>query len=193
MTEILHESNMIIWISGPTGSGKTSIAHLLEQVGYAIVPETVPAGLLREFSVEPRRNCARLQTEIMTSRLDGWKQVAASQHVAFDRSVDEDVDIFCTMHHHSGLLTDVELTELKLMAEKLRTQLPQPDLILFNRAAPAVLYSRLERAKAPVSIIETLPQQLSLYDEWAALRGEPVLFVDNSKCNLDILKCLFRS
>jgi RNase adaptor protein for sRNA GlmZ degradation len=59
----------MIWLSGPTGAGKTSVARLLRKVGYSIVEEKIPEKLFKRFAAEPTTNCEPLQRKLMQARL----------------------------------------------------------------------------------------------------------------------------
>lgn len=173
---------MIVWISGPTGSGKTSMATLLRELGYAVVQETLPQDLFRKFSQDPSAHCERLQREIMLSRFDGWRRVSQSSRIAFDRTVDEDVAVFCKMHQDAGFLTGDQYMLLKAFGRELGDAMPKPDLILFMSAVPAALRDRMENTATPTLIVDNLTRQLALYAEWLTTRDEPVLRMDNSQC-----------
>jgi len=96
---------MIIWLSGPTGAGKTSLARSLRESGWSIVEEHAPEDLFRAFASRPAANCEALQRCLMQTRFDGWRRVSDSPRIAFDRSIDEDIEVFCKMHMRAGLLT----------------------------------------------------------------------------------------
>jgi hypothetical protein len=57
-----------VWISGPTGAGKTTLSHLLRATGYSVVEEKLPEQLFRAFALDPVQHCARLQEEIVRSQ-----------------------------------------------------------------------------------------------------------------------------
>jgi len=72
---------MLIWISGPTGSGKTSLCNLFQTCGYSVVAEKLPEGKFNAFKSEPSRHCAGLQEEIIRSRFNGWKRLKDSRRI----------------------------------------------------------------------------------------------------------------
>ena len=122
---------MIVWLSGPTGSGKSTMAEHLAEVGYAIVREDLPQGLFKRFRDEPVTYCAELQEAIMRGRGEGWDRICDRSHIAFDRSVDEDVAVFCRMHAERALIDDYAMSHLRSVASEVRMRVPSPDLIIY--------------------------------------------------------------
>src|SRR5688572_2757689 len=106
------DSTMNVWLSGPTASGKTTLAKMLSELGFSVVQENLPAEAFRAFARDPASHCRELQEAIVRSRHSQWSQVVAPR-VAFDRSIDEDIHVFCEMHHRLGYLTLDELNRLK--------------------------------------------------------------------------------
>jgi deoxyadenosine/deoxycytidine kinase len=179
---------MTVWISGPTGSGKTTLSHLLLAAGYSVVEERLPEQLFRAFALDPIQHCARLQEEILHSRFEAWRALAAHSRVVFDRSIDEDVAVFCRMHHELGFLDDTQYERLQFLALDFRQVMPKPDLILFLSAELRVLEARAKRLAQPAIIVSNLQRQVWLYGEWVGARSEAVLRIDNSDCTREALE-----
>lgn len=174
-------SKLIIWLSGPTGGGKTSIAHSLRQCGLSIVEECLPEDLFRSFATKPIEHCEALQRYVMSARLNGWRTVATSNSVVFDRSIDEDIEVFCRMHKAAGLLTQSQFDALADLANELQEQMPDPDLIVFITAESRVLLRRLREGGAPGPIVESLDAQISLYSRWLKSRAQHVMGLDTTR------------
>ncbi|BAV48094.1 hypothetical protein MesoLj113a_19350 [Mesorhizobium sp. 113-1-2] len=176
---------MIIWLSGPTGAGKTTMAGLLATVGYSVVRESAPSQLFADFVKDPGQYCSQVQEAIMRSRHSQWKALPDRKKVVFDRSIDEDFSIFCRMHGMSGLIDDETLQRLRVLCREFKEDMPVPDLILYLSADIETLAGRIKGH--PKVIRDHLGTQLKLYDEWISGRPESLVRLDNSKCRLEIL------
>jgi deoxyguanosine kinase len=188
---------MIVWLSGPTGAGKTSIARLFDAAGHSIVREYAPENLFRAFACHPVTGCEPLQRFLMQARAKAWTDVREAPNVILDRSIDEDINVFCEMHKGNGLLTEQQFGSLTQLGTTLQKGIPAPDLIVFVSAEYDVLLRRMQSAEAPPVIIQTLRTQILLYAEWLRTRTEEVLRIDTtcltnrtlSKLISGILKC----
>jgi deoxyadenosine/deoxycytidine kinase len=181
---------MIVWISGPTGAGKSTLAHHFREFGYSLVEERVPSDIYRAFTVDPKRHCFQLQEQIMRSRFEAWKSLAGSSNLVFDRSIDEDAQVFCRMHHELGLIDDVQHEQLLRFNMQLQSRMPGPDVIVFICPQLAVLEERVTELTHAPTIVQNLERQLSLYDEWAITRCEDILKFDNSRCRVTTIQQL---
>jgi deoxyadenosine/deoxycytidine kinase len=182
---------VIIWLSGPTGAGKTSLARSLHKKGYSIVEERIPEILFRAFAADPVANCEPLQRHLMQSRINGWREVARAPRVAFDRSIDEDLEVFCRMHMRRRLLTEMQFNSLAQFGRSLQDQIPRPDLIVFVTSTPEVLFRRIQNLNSPSPILESLEDQISLYSEWLRTRNEEVLNLDTSRLSERVMASFF--
>ena len=174
---------MILWLSGPTGAGKSTFANALEQRGWAVVREVIDTELFAKFSMEPREHCARLQASIMRSRQSQWAEMRGTDNVVFDRTAEEDFHVFCRMHAAGGLLSQGDLSDLRAISTEVSANTPQPDLTLYLRPSDDVLKDRVAFGH-PLAITQNLALQVSLYEEWIARRRGSILKIDNSHCML---------
>lgn len=182
---------MIVWVSGPTGSGKSSFTKLLSGLGYSIVKEVFDKEIFGAFLTDPASHCAPLQEAILRSRFEQWKVLKQACRVAFDRSMDEDIKVFCQMHHDAGLLGGTEFGRLQALGNSIMTSLPSPDLIILMAPNRQALAERVTPATHPPPIVEGLDRQIDLYEEWIGTRSEPILRIDNSACSPEDLSQLF--
>ena len=182
---------MVVWISGPTGSGKSSLSRILGALAYAVVEEKIPKEHFHAFVSDPTRNCAPLQEQIMRSRFREWQRQSSASRILFDRSLDEDAQVFCRMHHDLGLLDAKQYKRLQTLASDLQSQMPRPDLIVFMCPKQKVLFDRVKATEHPSIIVKNLDRQVSIYNGWLSTRREAVLRLDNSACDLQAVQRLF--
>jgi deoxyadenosine/deoxycytidine kinase len=183
---------MIVWVSGPTGAGKSSLTDAFRRIGYAVVREQLYEKAYRDFIRDPIRHCALLQEQIMHSRYEAWRGLSiVSRRVVFDRSIDEDANVFCRLHHELGFLDDQQYERLKNLARNLQDMMPDPNLIVFMCPRMEVLEERVTELTHPSQIVRTLGRQVSLYVQWLTTRTEDVLRLDNSGCKVQTVRQLF--
>jgi deoxyadenosine/deoxycytidine kinase len=128
----------------------------------------------------------------MRARLDGWKKVVGAPRVAFDRSIDEDIQVFCKMHRRAGWLSETQLEALGDFGKGLQRPIPKPDLIVFVTASPDVLLRRIRDSNGPPQIAESIEDQLSLYSEWLDSRTEEILEFDTTRLKEQTMVGFFR-
>jgi deoxyadenosine/deoxycytidine kinase len=183
---------VIIWISGPTGSGKSTLAGLMGGTGYRVIREELPHDLFQAFRRDPAQHCASLQEAIILSRATQWRIAAGRKNVVFDRSVDEDIAIFCRMHHERGLLDYSAYARLRFLSENITAELPKPDLVIYLSPRLDVLTTRVINVGHPQVIADNLQRQVALYEEWFRGRNGAAIRIDNSACDQRTLESLFR-
>jgi deoxyadenosine/deoxycytidine kinase len=187
-----EECPVIIWISGPTGSGKSTLAGLMGGTGYRVIREELPHDLFQAFRRDPAQHCASLQEAIILSRATQWRIAAGRKNVVFDRSVDEDIAIFCKMHHERGLLDYSAYARLRFLAENIIADLPKPDLVIYLSPRLDVLTNRVIDVGHPRLIVDNLQRQVVLYEEWFRRQNGAAIRIDNSACDQKTLESLFR-
>lgn len=183
---------LIIWLSGPTGSGKTSLVSAFSQLGYSVVQEDVPTRLFEAFAADPLTHCEAVQEALMRSRRDQYQLLSDKLKVVFDRSVNEDLSVFCRIHLASGYLNALSFSRLEALAAELEAELPSPDLIIYLTASESVLQQRMDVVGHPKPIVDSLAEQIRLYDEWISCRSEGVVKIDNSNCPPAVLDAILK-
>ncbi|WP_299753379.1 deoxynucleoside kinase [Devosia sp.] len=175
-----------MWLSGPTGAGKSSLAEVLGSRGWGVVSEFIDPDIFAGFSADPHRYCAALQASIMRSRGSQWAAMNDFRNVVFDRSVGEDFHVFCQLHSSSGLLSADAMDDLRAISEDVSANTPEPDLILYLNPGDAVLEGRVTSGH-PSAITDTLASQISLYEKWILSRQDSIVRIDNSRCKMDAM------
>jgi deoxyadenosine/deoxycytidine kinase len=178
---------MVIWISGPTGAGKTSLARIFRRIGIAVIEERFPKTSSIAAESDLNEHCEDIQETIMRERYRKWKELSNAATVVFDRSIDEDAKIFCRMHHQLGLLDSKQNYRLQSLARSLQAAIPKPKLIVFMYPGSQVLARRVTELTHPRLIVENLSRQISLYHKWRRSRKESILRLDNSHCTPEAL------
>jgi deoxyadenosine/deoxycytidine kinase len=178
-----------IAISGPTASGKTTLARLMAQGDHTgIVAEPQPVDLLASFSRSPREYCQALQLAIIRGRATNAREHATRQVIVFDRTVREDIEIFIRLHQRHGFLDAKQVSHLVSVAMDVEAEIGPPDVYVLTTAEPSVLRDRLGTESPPRPIIESLEEQLALYRRWTDLLRAPRLLLDTTRRTLGDLE-----
>jgi len=182
-----------VWLSGPTGAGKSSLAEVLRIRGWGVVSEHIDPDIFAGFSADPHGYCAALQASIMRARGSQWGARNDFRNVVFDRSAGEDFHVFCQLHFASGLLSGDDMDDLRAISDEVSANTPEPDLILYLNPGDAVLERRVKSGH-PSAITDTLASQISLYENWIFSRHDNIVRIDNSRCKMEamtaFLECL---
>lgn len=142
----LKEHPTLITIAGNVGLGKSTITAIMERslnlTGIYEKPEENP--LLERFLGDKKRYCYELQLHFLKMRA---KQrllgKTGDKSYVKDRSLAEDLLVFCPQFHQSGLLTDVEIERLTTEYHKANSQLPSADLIIHLVGNPKLAWQRI--------------------------------------------------
>ena len=172
---------MLIALSGPTGSGKTTLARAFAtHLDVTVVEEILPEDELRSFDRDPQSYCCRLERSIILGRVKPPPMGPALTTV-FDRTVAEDIEIFVQMHHERGLLSHGDVAELTRLAREVQRVVGFPDRYVFVTAPTALLAERIAAIGAPQAIQASLERQVVLYKGWKHRLRSPILDLDRSR------------
>lgn len=189
-----NQSIKVVWISGPTGSGKTTFASGLPLRDLQLIKEDVPSHLFEEFLQNPGTGCYKLQRSIIERRIDQIDAAISSgcTQVVLDRSPEEDLEVFCRMYRNLGYLNVTEYRRLEKLA-KLSVKRHPPDVIVYLSAPLNILQTRLASEACPKLVLENLPQQYRLYDQWQRSKKNGIVLIDNSRADSIDLKHWIRT
>lgn len=140
---------MYVVVEGPIGVGKTSLSgRLATRYGAQLNLEVVEENpFLASFYAQPEVYAFQVQVFFLLSRfkqLSGLAQGGLfNQGVVSDYLFDKDF-IFAAMN-----LRDHEFALYEDLYSHLRPRLPQPDLVVYLRAAPELLLSRIAQRGRP--------------------------------------------
>lgn len=144
----LKQNPKLITIAGNVGLGKSTITAIMERslnlTGLYEKPEENP--LLEKFLSDKKKFCFDLQLHFLKmraeQRLQGKK---GDKSYVKDRSLPEDLLVFCHQFHHDGLLTDLELERLTTEFHKVNNNLPSADLIIQLVGNPRLAWQRIQQ------------------------------------------------
>lgn len=148
LENFLSENPKLITIAGNVGLGKSTITAIMERSlnlkGLYEKPEENP--LLEKFLSDKKKYCFDLQLHFLKMRAEQRLQGknGDSSYVK-DRSLPEDLLVFCHQFHHDGLLTDLELERLTTEFHKMNNQLPSADLIIQLVGNPKLAWQRIQQ------------------------------------------------
>jgi deoxyguanosine kinase len=178
---------MYLVIEGPIGVGKTSLARLLAEhlntstgsstsLNLEVVEENP---FLAAFYTDPARYAFNVQVFFLLSR---FKQLLSlsqgnlfAQSAVSDYMFDKDF-IFASMNLH-----DAEFELYSDLYHHLKPQLPHPDLSVYLRASPSLLFERIaKRGRSFETQIEAeyLLRLSSHYDAYFQTYSGPLLVID---------------
>ncbi|MFO7896255.1 MAG: deoxynucleoside kinase [Candidatus Cloacimonadales bacterium] len=146
LEQYLKAKPKLISVAGNVGLGKSTISAMMErslnlQALYE-KPENNP--LLEKFLGNKKKYCYDLQLHFlkMRSALQSTGSSGLCSYV-MDRSLPEDLLIFCYQFHQDGLLSkdelDILVTKFKAEAQKI----PQADLLIILRGKPELAWQRI--------------------------------------------------
>ncbi|MEF2280325.1 deoxynucleoside kinase [Deinococcus sp. YIM 134068] len=172
---------MYVVVEGPIGVGKTSLAgRLAARHGADLNLEVVEENpFLARFYEAPEVYAFQVQVFFLLSR---FKQLSAlaqpglwSGHVVSDYLFDKDF-IFAAMN-----LRDAEFALYEDLYAHLSPRLPTPDLVVYLRAEPELLLSRIEKRGRPFERAMQaayLAELTTRYDEYFRTYPGRLLTVD---------------
>ena len=107
--------------------------------------------------------------------------------MVLDRTISEDIEVFMALHRARGYLNANELATLTKLAMEAATEIGNPNIHVLMTASREVILHRLKAVSAPWPVVDSLDEQLALYQRWASgVRGTR-LVVDTSNPNREII------
>ncbi|MFO8144234.1 MAG: deoxynucleoside kinase [Candidatus Syntrophosphaera sp.] len=148
LEEYLAEHPKLITIAGNVGLGKSTLAAIM---GRSLKintlyekPEENP--LLGKFLGDKKTWCYDLQLHFLQMRAQQRRLgKSGSGSYVKDRSLPEDLLVFCNQFHADGLLTNDELDNLGTQFQTVNRQLPSSDLIILLQGSPSLAWDRIQQ------------------------------------------------
>ena len=162
----------LVLVAGNIGAGKTSLterigARLGWWAGYESVADNP---YLSDFYSDMHAWAFHLQVFFLGHRAEQYLDAVRDPRSAIlDRSIYEDFHIFTRALHHMGNMAERDYLSYRRLFELVVDSLPRPDLLIYLKALPNVLVSRIRRRARNIETGIT-PDYISLldsfYDEW---------------------------
>ncbi|MFO7544934.1 MAG: deoxynucleoside kinase [Trueperaceae bacterium] len=172
-----------IVVEGPIGVGKTSLArYLAEELRARLLLEAVEENpFLADFYRDPARYAFPTETFFLLSRFRQHSDIV--QDGLFQRHTVADYLFDKTYLFASLNLSGDEFELYRGLFEQLRSRLPDPDLVVYLRAQPALLLERIAKRgrdfEAPIDA-DYLERIGAAYDDYFARAPFPVHVVEAS-------------
>jgi deoxyadenosine/deoxycytidine kinase len=179
-------------IAGNIGVGKTELTtRLSAELGWMAYYEPVIQNpYLDDFYTDMSRWSFHLQIYFLSERFKAQVQIGASALPFIqDRTIYEDAEIFARTLHEQGSMTEVDYRNYTSLFHVLVSFLRKPDLIIYLKASPETLMSRIARrgrASEKSITIDYIARLNRAYDDWmrrARAEGE-VLEIDTDRVPL---------
>lgn len=152
LEEYLKKNKKLITVAGNVGLGKSTVTALMQRSlridALYENPEKNP--LLNKFLRNKKEHCFDLQYHFLKMRAEQRKRGANSPtSIVKDRSLAEDLLVFCQHFYQCGYLTANELDILNTEFYKINSTLPSSDLIIVLQGRPELAWKRIQqRARA---------------------------------------------
>jgi deoxyadenosine/deoxycytidine kinase len=161
-------------IAGNIGVGKTELTNrLAAELGWLAYYEPVIQNpYLDRFYADMERWSFHLQIYFLSERFKAQVEIGKSPLPFIqDRTIYEDAEIFARTLHEQGSMSDVDYENYVSLFGVLMSYLRPPDLILYLRASPETLMSRIARRGRESEkgiTIDYITRLNQAYDGWMA-------------------------
>jgi len=143
---------MIVAVSGNLATGKTTLTKIIEEeLGFIRVAENPQQNeFLPDFYADMERWCLQSQLSFIVSRSSSLLEAQKKgSNIAIDRTVSEDVFVFCRALNNYGILSDRELRVILEAYELICRAIPSPDLYIYLDDSTDRIIDRIYRKAIP--------------------------------------------
>ena len=148
LEDYLRDNKKLITVAGNVGLGKSTVTTLMHRSlrVEALYEDPLKNPLLGQFLKDKKTYCCDLQRHFLKMRAAQRLQ-GKSGEASFvkDRSLAEDLLIFCRQFHLDGHLTANELDQLTTEFRQASRELPSADLMIVLRGRPELAWSRIQQ------------------------------------------------
>lgn len=144
----LQENPKLIAIAGNVGLGKSTLAAIMQRSlkinGLYENPEENP--LLEKFLADKKTFCYDLQLHFLKMRKElQLKGKADQESFVMDRSLPEDLLVFCYQFNQDGYLTANQLDDLTTKFKAVCNEIPSADLLIVLTGRSDLAWSRIQQ------------------------------------------------
>lgn len=148
LEKYLQQNPRLIAIAGNVGLGKSTLAAIMQRSlkinGLYENPEENP--LLEKFLADKKTFCFDLQLHFLKMRKElQLKGKSAAASFVMDRSLPEDLLVFCYQFYRDGYLTADQLDELTTRFKAVCAEIPPADLLIVLTGRANLAWSRIQQ------------------------------------------------
>lgn len=146
LEDYLKKNPSLITVAGNVGLGKSTLTTLMHRSlrVEALYEDPMKNPLLSKFLKDKKTYCYELQKHFLSIRAQQRRKGKSGDHsYVKDRSLPEDLLIFCRQFHLDGHLTANELDLLTTEFRKASQSLPSADLLIVLKGRPELAWQRI--------------------------------------------------
>lgn len=148
LEKFLLENPRLISVGGNVGLGKSTLTAIMQRSlkinGLYENPDENP--LLEKFLKDKKTYCYDLQLHFLNMRKElQIKGTSGKESFVMDRSLPEDLLIFCYQFHKDGFLDHDELDLLIAKFKSVCNEIPSPDLLIVLKGRTDLAWSRIQQ------------------------------------------------
>ncbi len=155
LEKFLHHHPCLINVAGNVGLGKSTLTAIIEHSLNikALYENPVENPLLEKFLNDKAKYCYDLQLDFLKIRS---KQRLLGKNGEYscvkDRSLPEDILIFCQMFYEDGHLTRSELDMLSCEFKKVNKELPSSDLLIVLKGSSEKAWKHIQQRGREIEV-----------------------------------------
>ncbi|MBL7050754.1 deoxynucleoside kinase [Candidatus Woesearchaeota archaeon] len=146
LKEYLSNKNCLLAVAGNIGSGKTSLAKLIENTTSinSFYEEIAENPILSKFYEDKKKYSFELQRYLLGRRIQDYISFKKDNNSAiFDRSIYEDPLVFAKSLNHFGYLSNEEHDQYFDLFKKTTKNIKQIDLLILLQISPQHSYDNI--------------------------------------------------
>lgn len=155
LEDYLKNNPKLISVAGNIGLGKSTVTAMMHQSLriQALYENPGKNPLLEQFLKDKKTHCYQLQKHFLELR-SAQCSLGKRGHQSYvqDRSLAEDLLIFCRHFNDEGILSDNEFDLLSTEFHRVNRELPPADLMILLQARPQLAWQRIQKRARKMEI-----------------------------------------